>query len=102
MKLFTMVLAMVFTLSLNVAPAMADSKSNDSRSSDSRSDDRSKDDRSRDKRSDDRSSDSRSKAKSDYRDYNRNAVDTRDVRRPANPDRPANADRTFPDWWPFY
>ncbi|NWF38825.1 hypothetical protein F3F96_06720 [Mariprofundus sp. NF] len=91
MKIFSMVLAMVFALSLNVAPAMADSKSNDSRSSDSRS---------KDKRSDDSSSDSRSKVKSDRRDYQRSGVDTRDVRRPDN--RNAPADRTFPDWWPFY
>jgi len=97
MKLFSMVLAMVFALSLNVAPAMADSKSNDSRS-----DSRSKDKRSDDRSSDSRSSDSRSKVKSDRRDYQRSGVDTRDVRRPDNRNAPVNPDRALPDWWPFY
>jgi len=35
--------------------------------------------------------------------YERNAVDTRDVRRdgPMNGS-PAQQDRMMPDWWPFY
>jgi len=102
MKLFSMALAMFFALSLNVAPAMADSKSNDSKSSDSRSKD--------DKSKDDRSKDSKSKGKhkghnmdqGDRGAYERNAVDTRDVRRDGPMNGPAQQDRMMPDWWPFY
>ena len=82
MKLFSMAMAMFFALSLNVAPAMADSKSNDNKSSDSRSKDKQK-----------------------YTDriaYERNAVDTRDVRRDRSVNSPAQQDRMMPDWWPFY
>lgn len=92
MKLFSMAMAMFFALSLNVAPAMADSKSNDNKSSDSRS-------------KDNKSKDSRSKDKQKYTDriaYERNAVDTRDVRRDRSVNSPAQQDRMMPDWWPFY
>ena len=99
MKLFSMVLAMVFALSLNVAPAMADSKSNDSRSDSRSKDNRSDDGSSDDSSSDDRSKDSRSKAKSDRGDYNR--MDTRDVRRSDRPAYPTNPDSGLPNWWPF-
>ncbi|GAV19468.1 hypothetical protein MMIC_P0402 [Mariprofundus micogutta] len=92
MKLFSIALAMFFALSLNAAPAMADSKSNDSKSSDSRSKD--------DKSSDDRS-DARSEYKGDRGAYERNGVDTRDVRRPENRNHPP-VDNNQPRWWPFY
>lgn len=91
MKIFSIILVMVFALSLNASSAVADSKSGDRRSSDSRS----KDDRS----GDSRSKDDRSSADNEQRRFQRNAVDARDVRESGRND---GAQRTFPDWWPFY
>ena len=114
MKLFSMIMAMFFALALSTAPAMAESKGSDrysdsghkdkkhgdKASKDSGSKDKKKgDDRSKDKRNKDKG-DSKSAVNNDKGGHERNAVDTRDVRRdaPAAPNRPVNPVKKPSGW----
>ncbi|PJA32412.1 MAG: hypothetical protein CO187_04090 [Zetaproteobacteria bacterium CG_4_9_14_3_um_filter_53_7] len=90
MKLFSMIMAMFFAWALSTAPAMAESKESDRYSDSGHEDKTHADDAGKDKRD----------AKDGKGAFERNAVDTRDVRRdaPAAPNRPVTSDKKPSGW----